>query len=90
LFIYLLSIYGTGEEKGPLLPQQLIGLLYKFSMIDGDDIGPVSGRMSGKGNRSTPRKPAPVPLCIKSSINRIKTQPPVGKYNFKYCCFYFH
>jgi hypothetical protein len=31
-------------------------------MMDDDECGPVGG-MIGKGNRSTRRKPAPVPLC---------------------------
>jgi hypothetical protein len=31
-------------------------------MIDDDECGAVSGMRIGKGNRSTRRKPAPVPL----------------------------
>jgi hypothetical protein len=38
------------------------GLLYQPRMVDDDECGPVSG-MIRKGNRSTLRKPAPVPLC---------------------------
>jgi hypothetical protein len=32
-------------------------------MIDDYDCGAIGGIKIGKGNRSTPRKPAPVPLC---------------------------
>jgi hypothetical protein len=39
-------------------PHTFIGLLYQPWMTDGDDCGAVSGR----GNRSTGKKPAPVPL----------------------------
>jgi hypothetical protein len=32
-------------------------------MVDDDDYGAVGGMRLGRGNRSTRRKPAPVPLC---------------------------
>jgi hypothetical protein len=32
-------------------------------MIDEDDRGPTGGMKTGRGNRSTRRKPAPAPLC---------------------------
>jgi hypothetical protein len=32
-------------------------------MIDADECGIVGGMTIGRGNRSTPRKPAPMPLC---------------------------
>jgi hypothetical protein len=38
-------------------------LLYQPRMIDDDDYGAVGGMRIGRGNRSTRRKPAPVPLC---------------------------
>jgi hypothetical protein len=37
------------------------GLLYQPRMID-DDYGAVGGMRIGRGNRSTRRRPAPVPL----------------------------
>jgi hypothetical protein len=40
-----------------------VGLLYQLRMIDDDDYGAVGGMMIGRGNLSTRRKPAPVPLC---------------------------
>jgi hypothetical protein len=39
------------------------GLLYKPQMIDEGDCGAIGGMKIGRGNRSTRRKPAPVPLC---------------------------
>jgi hypothetical protein len=40
----------------------LIGLLYQPRMMDYDECGAVGGMRLGRGNRSTRRKPAPVPL----------------------------
>jgi hypothetical protein len=45
-----------------LVRRPLIGLLYQPRMID-DECGAVSGMRIGRGNRSTRRKTAPVPLC---------------------------
>jgi hypothetical protein len=40
------------------------GLLYQPRMLGGDcDLGEIGGMKIGRGNRSTRRKPAPVPLC---------------------------
>jgi hypothetical protein len=39
------------------------GLLYQPQMIDDCDCGAIGGMKIGKGNWSTRRKPAPVPLC---------------------------
>jgi hypothetical protein len=39
------------------------GLLYLPRMIDDDDCGEMGGMRTGRGNLSTTRKPAPVPLC---------------------------
>jgi hypothetical protein len=46
----------------PLGTSATVGLLYQPRMID-DDSGAVGGIRIGRGNRSTRRKPAPVPLC---------------------------
>jgi hypothetical protein len=46
-----------------LARRPLIGLLYQPRMIDDDECGAVGGMRIGRGNRSTRRKPAPVPLC---------------------------
>jgi hypothetical protein len=59
----LFLMYGAGVERSPLSLRPLIGLLYQPWMTDGDDCGAISGWMSGKGNRSTRRKPATIPIC---------------------------
>jgi hypothetical protein len=41
----------------------LFDLLYQTRVMDDDECG-VAGGMSGRGNRSTGRKPVPVPLCL--------------------------
>jgi hypothetical protein len=46
-----------------LVRRPLIGLLYLPRMIDDDECGAVGGMRIGRGNRSTRRKPATVPLC---------------------------
>jgi hypothetical protein len=46
----------------PLGASATVGLLYQPRMID-DECGIVRGMTIGRGNRSTRRKPAPVPLC---------------------------
>jgi hypothetical protein len=46
----------------PLGTSATVGLLYQPQMID-DDYEAVGGMRIGRGNRSTRRKPAPVPLC---------------------------
>jgi hypothetical protein len=52
-----------GVRLSPLGTSTTVGLLYQPRMIDGDDYGAVGGMRIGRGNRSTRRKPAPVPLC---------------------------
>jgi hypothetical protein len=47
----------------PLGKPAKVCLLYQPWMIDDDDYGAVVGMRIGRGNRSTRRKPAPVPLC---------------------------
>jgi hypothetical protein len=53
----------------------LFGLLYQPQMIDDCDCGAIGGMKIGRGNRSTSRKPAPVPLCqpqIQHDLNRAR------------------
>jgi hypothetical protein len=52
-----------GVRLSPLGTSTTVGLLYQPRMIDDDDYGAVGGMRIGRGNRSTRRKPAPVPLC---------------------------
>jgi hypothetical protein len=52
------------------------GLLYQPRMVDDDEYGAVGGVIRGE-NRSTWRKPAPVPLCapqISYDLTRARTR----------------
>jgi hypothetical protein len=53
-----------GVRLSPLGTSATAGLLYQPRMIDDDDddYGAVGGIRIGRGNRSTRRKPVPVPL----------------------------
>jgi hypothetical protein len=55
----------------------LTGLLYRPWMIGDGDCGEIGGMKIGRGNRSTRRKPAPVPLCPLQTPHaaRMGTQP---------------
>jgi hypothetical protein len=64
----LLQRYHTVVSLGgvrlcPLGMSATVGLLYQPLMIDDDDYGAVDGMRIGRGNRSTRKKPAPVPRC---------------------------
>jgi hypothetical protein len=59
-----------------LVLRPLFGLLYQRRMID-DDCGAVGGMRIGSRNRSTWRKPAPVPPCppqIPHDLTRPRTR----------------
>jgi hypothetical protein len=61
----------------PLGTAATTGLLYQPQMIDDGDCGAIGGMKIGRGNRSTERKPAPVPLCpqqIPHDLTRAQTQ----------------
>jgi hypothetical protein len=60
-FFFLVSLGGV--RLSPLGTSATVCLLYQPRMIDDDDYGAVGGMRIGRGNRSTRRKPAPVPLC---------------------------
>jgi hypothetical protein len=60
-FFFLVSLGGV--RLSPLGTSATVGLLYQPRMINDDDYGAVGGMRIGRGNRSTGRKPAPVPLC---------------------------
>jgi hypothetical protein len=47
----------------PLGTAVTTGLLYRPQMIDDGDCGAIGGMNIDRKNRSTRRKPAPVPLC---------------------------
>jgi hypothetical protein len=58
LFLFILS----GVGLSPLGTAATFGLLYQPQTIDDGDCGVIVGIKTGKGSRSTRRKPAPVPL----------------------------
>jgi hypothetical protein len=62
-FFFFFSFLGVGWDSVPMLHSPLIGLLYQPRIRDDDECGAVGGMRIGKGNRSTRRKPAAVPLC---------------------------
>jgi hypothetical protein len=59
LFFFLVSLGGV--RLSPIFTSATVGLLYQPRKIY-DDYGTVGGMRIGRGNRSTRRKPAPVPL----------------------------
>jgi hypothetical protein len=75
--IFLILFFSWGETGVPLALRPLFGLLYQPQMIDDDDYGAVGRIRIGRGNRSTRRKPAPVPLCppqIPRDLTRTRTR----------------
>jgi hypothetical protein len=75
-FLFYYFIIG-GLGLSPLRTAATSGLLYKPQMIDDGDCGAIGGMKIGSGNRSTPRKPAPAPLCppqIPHDQTRAQTQ----------------
>jgi hypothetical protein len=62
------SPLGTAATVWPVVPAP---------MIDDDDCGAIGGMQIDRGNRSTRRKPAPVPLCspqIPHDLTRARTR----------------
>jgi hypothetical protein len=53
----------SGVRLSPLGTAATTGLLYQPQVIDDGDCGAIGRIKFGKGNRSTGRKPAPVPIC---------------------------
>jgi hypothetical protein len=69
---------GVGWDWVHLVRRSLIGLLHKPRMIDDGECGAVGGIRIGRGNLSTLRKPAPLPLCpplIPHDMTWARTQP---------------
>jgi hypothetical protein len=62
LFIYLFLLFLVAWDWVYLVHQPLTAPLYQPRMID-DKCGAVGRMRIDRGNRSTRRKPAPVPLC---------------------------
>jgi hypothetical protein len=62
LFYFSFLFLSVGWDWVHLVRRPLTGLLYQRRMID-DECGAVGGMRIDRGNRSTRRKPAPVPFC---------------------------
>jgi hypothetical protein len=60
LLVFLIGIVGGGVQLGPL---GTVATNRPIVPAPGDYDGEICGMMIGRGNRSTRRKPAPVPLC---------------------------
>jgi hypothetical protein len=61
---YIFFLVSLGEVRlSPLGTSATVRPLYQPRIIDDDDYGAVGGMRIGRGNRSTRRKSAPVPLC---------------------------
>jgi hypothetical protein len=54
---------GVGWDRVHFVRRAINGLLYQPCMIHDCECGAVGGVRVGRGNRSTARKSAPVPLC---------------------------
>jgi hypothetical protein len=61
--VLLLCFVVVGWDWVHLVRRPLFGLLYQPRMIDDVECGAVGVMRIGRVNRSTRRKPAPVPLC---------------------------
>jgi hypothetical protein len=57
-----LIFFSRGVRLSPLGTAATTGLLYQPQVIGDGDCGAVGGMRIGRGNRSTRRNPAPVPL----------------------------
>jgi hypothetical protein len=58
-FVFVCFVSWSGVRLSPLGTS---ATNWPIRMID-DECGAVGGMIIGKGNRSTRRKPAPIPLC---------------------------
>jgi hypothetical protein len=58
-----IAIFMGWKRREYTLTEATTGLLYKHQMMMDDDECATVGGIVGMGNRSTWRKPAPVPLC---------------------------
>jgi hypothetical protein len=73
---FFIIIILSGVRLSPLGTVANTGLLYQPWMIDDGDCGAISGMKIGRGNRTTRRKPAPVPFCppqIPHNLTRART-----------------
>jgi hypothetical protein len=82
--LYICFIVLSGVRLSPLGTSAIAALLYQPQMIDDGDCGAIGGLKIGRGNRSTRRKAAPVPLFppqIPYDLTRARTwTAAVGSY----------
>jgi hypothetical protein len=62
LGIFIIIII-SGVRLSPLGTAATIALFYQPQITDNGVCGAIGGMKTGRGNRCTWRKPAPVPLC---------------------------
>jgi hypothetical protein len=62
IIIIIVVVSGLSLRLSPLGTAATTGLLHQSQMIDDGDCRATGGMKIGRGNRSTWRKPAPVPL----------------------------
>jgi hypothetical protein len=65
---------GGWSQLSPLGTAATSGLLYQPQMISDGDCVETGGMKIGRGNRSTRRKPAPVPLCPPQTTHAVRTR----------------
>jgi hypothetical protein len=63
LLLLLLLLLLVGWDWVHFVLRPLFGLMYQPQMIDDGDCRAIGGMKTDRGNPSTRRKPAPVPLC---------------------------
>jgi hypothetical protein len=71
ILIFLIGVVGGGVQLGPLGP---VATNRPIAPAPGDYDDEEIGGMIGKGNRSTRRKPAPVPLCPPQTPHAARTR----------------
>jgi hypothetical protein len=75
---FFIILSGVRLRLSPLGTATTTELLYQPQMMDGGDCGTIIGMRIGRGNRSTRRKPAPVPHFppqIPHDLTRAQTRP---------------
>jgi hypothetical protein len=71
LIIFLIGIVGGGVQLGPLGTAATNRPIVPAPGVYDGEIGAM---MIGRGNRSTRRKPAPVPLCPPQTPHAVRTR----------------
>jgi hypothetical protein len=76
LLLFIIILSGVRLIVSPLGTAATTGLLYQPQMIDDDDRGAIGGMKTGRGNRSTRRKPALAPFYPPQSHMRTSGLEP--------------